>query len=531
MRYLGVTALACALYTALPVAAGAQQADTAYARVTYVSGSSAYIDAGERDGVAPDAELDVIHAGAAAGRLRVRFLSPRRAQCEILSGADVIAVGDSVRYVRAPAAVASDTAAVVRAAPVEASPRPPTNALRGRIGLRYFATWQRDSGSGGVSQPSGDVRLEGPLAGIPIEIAIDARGRRTRSVAIDGVVSQTRTSTLVYQSSLAWRSAGGARVSIGRQYAGELASVSLFDGALAAFEGPRMGVGAFAGTQPDVASMGYSTRVREYGAYVSTHSVSASTRAWTLVSGAIGSYDSGQLDREFVFLSGSLSTALLSLYALQEVDYNRGWKRTFGPPALSPTSTYLSARARLSGAISLQAGYDTRRSVRLYRNYLTPDIAFDDAFRTGVWGGLFANLGAATSASLDARRSSGGASGPADIYSLALATRQQWRLPIEARERTSWYDSPAATGWLHTLSVAVSPTDILRVETSGGARFESPAPGTAAAATTTRLNVGWLELNADVALGRSWYLLMSATRERGGWESGDQVYSALSYRF
>lgn len=524
-----IVAALAALVLAFPVAA--QRADTAYARVTYVSGTSVYIDAGERDGLAEGNEAVVVRAGATVAQLRVRFVSPARAQCEVLSATDAPVVGDSVRYMRAARPVAPDTAAVGMPAPtpVRRVARQ-ERALHGRIGLRYLATFQRDSGAGEVSQPASDIRVNGTFPGLPsIELALDARGKRTRTVSIDGVVRGTRTSTLVYQSSIGWRSPSGPRVTVGRQYAPELASVSLFDGVLAGYDRPRFGGGVFAGTQPD-ASMGYSTTVREYGAYVSARAVPDAPVSWNVSSGAIGSYFAGQLDREFAFVTGSVRRGPLSAYVLQEVDYNRGWKRAAGESSLTPTSTYASASVRATEHVSVNAGYDNRRSARLYRNYVTPEIAFDDSWRTGVWGSLLGNFGR-LSATLDARRSSGGAAGVASVFGASAFAGLPPRLPMDVRERTSWYDTPTATGWLHSLAFSVSPTPILRVEASGGARIETPRAGTAIATTVDRLTVSWLELTGDIAIARAWYAQLSFTRERGGWDSADLAYTSLSYRF
>ena len=75
------------------------------------------------------------------------------------------------------------------------------------------------------------------------------------------------------------------------------------------------------------------------------------------------------------------------------------------------------------------------------------------------------------------------------------------------------------------------PTLLLTLDLTGGVRHDVPAAGTAGAAMASALNVQWLELDADIAIGRSWYLLLSVSRERGGWEGSDQMYSALTYRF
>ena len=180
----------------------AQAVDTAYARVTYVSGASLYIDAGERDGLTESSQLEVIRGRTVIGRLRVMFLSPSRAQCSIESSSVPPEVGDSVRFVRLRApAIARDT----QVAPIPALERPAPRSgatLRGRVGVRYFASWQRDSGDAQWSQPMSDVHLEGPVPRFPsLSVALDARGRRTRSVTIAGLSQPAHTSTTEYQAS------------------------------------------------------------------------------------------------------------------------------------------------------------------------------------------------------------------------------------------------------------------------------------------------------------------------------------------
>ncbi|HEU4993221.1 MAG TPA: hypothetical protein VFT29_00295 [Gemmatimonadaceae bacterium] len=513
--------------------------------MTYLSGTSVYLDAGERDGLTEGALLDVIRRGSPVAQLRARFVSPSRSQCDLVpGGATDLQVGDSVRYTRrsgaaVAAALAKDTAAAVQITSAAARSRPltGTNQLHGRLGVRYLAAWQRDSGAARLAQPASDVRIDGAVPGIAsLEIAVDARARRTQSVTIDGVTAPSRTSTLIYQSSLAWRAAPGARVRLGRQYSTELSAVSLFDGALLEMDSRHVGAGAFAGTQPDVLTMGYSTRVREYGAYVSARATPLNSAA-SLTTGAIGSYDGGQIDREFGFVSASWYGRLASLYAVQELDYNRGWKQTLGTPTFLPTSTFASLRVRATDAVSIQAGYDSRRSVRLYRNYITPAVTFDDSFRTGIWGGLFAEIGSHANASFDARHSKGGladttrVSGAANVFTMTASLHDETRIPSAVRTRTSVFRTPAASGWLQTLAVSGNLTETVQLEASGGLRRDIPAAGTASAAISPRLTVRWLELDADVSLGRSWYLLFAASSERGGWEGSDQIYSALTYRF
>ncbi len=521
----------------------AQRPDTLLARVTYVSGNSVYIDAGQRNGLTEGATLDVRRNGSGIAQLRVRFLSPGRSQCDVVMAASALMVGDTVRYVRQGAGAPPPMDTTPPVMPT-AAPRPGVSiarpqTLHGRVGVRYLAAWQRDSGSARLAQPASDIRIDGTLPGLPsLDVSIDARARQTRTIAIDGVLLPSHTSTLVYQSWIAWNAPARTQLRVGRQYSSELASVSLFDGALLAVNRTHFSVAAFGGTQPDVETMRYSTRVREYGAYATARVTPWTAASATVSLGAVSSYDGGQVDRDFAFAAASWSDGIVSFHAMQELDYNRGWKRAAGEPTITPTSTYASLRVRALDVLAFSAGYDSRRSVRLYRNYVSPAIAFDDTYRTGVWGGIFAEPTRRTTASVDLRHSSGGPSantssgtGSADIVTFSASARDLWYAALVARGRTSYYRSPAARGWLHAMNLSGIPTEALQVDIGGGLRTDIPAAGTASAAISDRLTVRWLEISLDLAVGRSWYVLVSASRERGGWEANDQLYWALSYRF
>ena len=520
--------IACAC-VAGPLAA--QRPDTGFARITYVSGTSVYVDAGESDGLTQSSRVEVVRARAVVAVLRVVFLSPSRAQCTIESFSDAPIVGDTVRFIRRSASPVTRDSVVAPAREAAGRSAPSaTPSLRGRVGVRYYGSWQRDSGNASWSQPMSDVRLDGPLPGTPLlAVALDARARRTQSATIGGVSRPARASTSVYQASLSAQLPRGAHLTLGRQYSSAVSDISLFDGALAELTGDRLLGGVFAGTQPDAATMRFSSRVREYGVFVGAHRSSA-VRNWSVTTGAIGSYDSGNIDREFLFTSAIWSSDAWSAYATQEVDYNRGWKRALGMSTLSATGTMLSASVKVAEPLRLRAGYDSRQAVRLYRNYVTPEITFDDAFRTGIWGGLSARVTRRADVHVDVRRSSGGG-GDANVYSATAALRDIARLPVTVRARSSRFVTSASTGWLHSGTVGYTATTWMQLDATGGLRLDSPRPGTASAAVDPDVAVRWLELGADLALGRSWYLMLTATRDSGGWESSDHLYSGITFRF
>ena len=196
-----------------------------------------------------------------------------------------------------------------------------------------------------------------------------------------------------------------------------------------------------------------------------------------------------------------------------------------GEPAWSFTSTFGSLRYDLTRTVSLNAGYDDRRSVRLYRDAITPETAFDDAFRQGVWGGLgirlrWGRLG------VDARSSTGGESGGTHSVTLTGAlTRLAW-LGAGLRSRTTRYDGPRESGWLQAidLDLALAPAVLLTL--SGGVRLARDPM-----AVPTDQTISWLGADADVNLGRRWYLSLSGIHQSGVLQANDQVFGGLSYRF
>jgi hypothetical protein len=43
--------------------------------------------------------------------------------------------------------------------------------------------------------------------------------------------------------------------------------------------------------------------------------------------------------------------------------------------------------------------------------------------------------------------------------------------------------------------------------------------------------VTWVGADVDVTVAHAWYLMLSATEQRGGVDGYDQVYGGLSFRF
>lgn len=526
--------LLSALAIASPAAGqGAAARPTRWAHVTYLTPASAYLDAGRAEGLrgGDSSHVEIVRGDSTIAVLRVAFLATHRAACDLTGVPTTLVVGDSVRFT--PAAPAPDATAPVLTGAGSVSTGTPTpskrsagGGLRGRVGLYYLLVRPLDGSGAQVTQPSGDIRLSGNgLAGTGLGLAVDVRGRRSVQTRADGLGSDARTLTRVYQAALAWQVPGSLlRFTAGRQYAPGIAPVGLVDGVAAQVDGSAWGGGVFVGSEPEPVNLWLSGETTQLGAYVRRHNRTGSAARWGLSAGLSGSYLRGGTNREFLYLQGEYATRRLSVFAAQEVDFYRPWRRVDGEPAISPTSSFATLQLRLSDAVALSAGLDSRRNVRLYRDVVNPETSFDDAFRRGGWAGLSARVGR-FQAALDARHSGGGTTGTAGSTTLSLGLDRLTHYGLSVRSRSTRYTSAARSGWLQALTLGVEPGGRGSLQVGGGWRSERDS--TTARASITR----WGSVDGDLSLARSWLLILSASREQGGSASYDLLYAGISYRF
>ena len=516
-------------------AAPAVSPGPATTRVTYLAGGSVYLEAGRRDGLAEGDTLEVVGGGRTVSKLIVRFISTARAVCDTLSALRMPAIGDLVRYrahevipapgpAPVPEAAPSDSAGLAPGAGTVApagAPARRAERLRGRVGARYLTLDPR--GGGGYSQPALELRLEGAnVGGAPIDLGVDVRGRRTyhgtAGIADDGEARVYRLAATVHDAS------GRRRVTLGRQLSSELSSVSLLDGARIEYAGERWGAGVLSGAEPDPATWAVSGDILHHGAFVARRGRRGDAR-WSLTAGGVASFDHGQINRQFGFLQGSWLDPRYSMFISEEADLNTGWKRAFGDPVVSLTNSFVSARAQLTRELSVNAGYDNRRTVRLYRDRETPETEFDDRHRQGAWLGAAAGLLRHLRVSADGRWNNGGAGGAYHALSGGL---EAYRLPVlqaGARWRSTHFDGGVSRGWMHVMGLGVRPIGQSRIELSGGVRTSTDV--LSGLGTRTR----WEGLDLDLNVAPRWYLSLSAQHDHGGGFDAMQWQSSLSRLF
>lgn len=512
---------------AVTAIAAAQDTSTVrWAQVSYVSGGQFYVSAGRGAGLAENQELDVVRGDSVVAVLRVRFLSSSGAACDLVRGTADVVPGDRVRFRAAPAAPAPRDTGPVAPPPVFVRSRSRDGGLHGRIGARYFAT-RTSPDAGQYTQPAMDVRLAGSrLLGTPLGLVADVRARSARSQFIAGGTTE-HSETDVYQLAVLWQAPGApVRAALGRQYVVGVSSVLLLDGVLLELSGRRASVGLFGGLEP--AALDFDASVQDYGAFVRLHGspgAGADRSFWGVTAGAVGSYRGGEANREFGFLQASYSSPNLTLHGAQEVDLYRGVRLAAGEQPVSFTSSYVSASYHPVGGFAVDAGFDNRRSVRLYRDATDPLTTFDDGYRQGAWGAVgFAGRHLRVRA--EGRTNGGAGSGTSTAFTGTVGLERLGRAAVGVSLRTTRYGSGELTGWLHALRVAGDPAGPLHLEATGGVRHETNPP-----VTLGTREVVWYGAEADVGMGRAWYLVVAANRETSPEGSLDQAYLSLSYRF
>ncbi len=514
--------------------------------VTFVSGAEIYVGAGRREGLIEGSELVVVRRDSAVSTLRVRFLASHQSSCEVIRGANDIAVGDVVRFFpRVPAAGTGTTATAAR-------PRGPRRlsgpGIHGRLGMRYLratSTATADSsgtetGSTGFNQPSFDLRLSGlSIGGTSIGLSVDLRTRRTVTSST-GQPNRVDGRTRVYQAAIFWGGPGaGFRTVAGRQYLTAVTSVSMFDGGLIEFNGPRVTFGAFGGLEPDAASLGFSRDIQDYGGYLQFHNRPGTVGSWALTTGAVGSLEASHANREFGFMQASVSNPHFSFYGLQEVDYYPSWKVQLGEKQFSFTSQYANALIRPSAWLSFSGSYDKRRSVRLYRDTQNPETTFDDAYRQGYGGGIQLS-GHKAYVGGDWRRSTGGTAGAADSYTGTFGLDRITPLKLGFSARATWYqnqndstlNNPGAkrtSGQLYSGRLGFDPVGPLHIDFNGGIRREDNPNNTTMQKST------WYGVDVDASVARSWFVSFSGLRQKDpanpGTSTTTQLYGSISWRF
>jgi hypothetical protein len=516
---------------ASPAAAAAEGKVTA--SITYVTSTTVYLDAGAKAGLMEGERVDVVRDGGLIDILQVTAVSSTRAACKRADASVDLVVGDQVTFQpHFPELPAAGSAAGTggAAAGGDAESAGPgwiqRQGIRGRVGIRYLGIFDGSGFGGDYSQPALDLRLDGRPPDHPkLSYSADVRTRRTYRSTPSGE-SSSEGLTRVYRLYAAYGAESGFRAIVGRQFATELTSIGVYDGATVEYGLGRWRAGAFAGLQPDAIDFGFSTDLREHGAYISWRDNPTGRVRWAFTGGFVGSYQDGDINRESAVLQARFVGDRAFAYAIQEVDINRGWRMEAEGTSLSATGTFVSGRYRLTEKVAVDGGFDSRRNVRVYRDRITPETEFDDSARRGYWSGVELRPARAARIALTLRLTEGGSSGDAESATLNGNARLGGPLRNTVSVRSTAYRNDLVEGGLHSFSLGADLGWRAHLTGTAGLRKE-----TAAATGARPADLRWYSVDLDCRLTQAWLLLVSAETSEGDVEKSTQVYTSAVYRF
>ncbi len=165
--------------------------------------------------------------------------------------------------------------------------------------------------------------------------------------------------------------------------------------------------------------------------------------------------------------------------------------------------------------------------MRLYRDLVTPEEVFDDRFRQGYWGSATVTIAKKLriGGDLRANRVSGADSLNTTAFSVTASADGVTHAGFGFRFRGTRYTVPLrGAGRLVSGALRFAPASLGALELSGGFRAEQDT-------TQDRF---WGGLSAELFVRRSWFFLLTFTREwgrNGLTPTTDLLYGGLSYRF
>lgn len=495
-------------------------------RISHLDERSVYLDSGKNRGLRNGERLRVVRDGVFVAVIQLTDVTEKGAAATAIGNLSLLEPGDmTADPTQADLDLAGPDLLREKNRRSRASRR--DRIVRGRVGVRYLQVKDDMAAGAGFSQPALLLRFDvNGAAGNRVDIAIDTRARSTYKTTATGVSDQDHQ-TRVYRLAAAIHDKSSRYVlTVGRQFSSAASNVSVFDGALFAVNRKHVSVGLFSGTQPGPIDYAYDTTIREHGGYFQIHNRPEALRRWSVTTGLIGSYQLGQINREFAYFQLLANGRRGSIYLAQELDYNRDWKLVAGEDPYSLTSSYVNIGYRIGKGFSLRLGHDDRRNIRLYRDLITPETDFDDSFRTGTWVGFTQRVKKRFRFGIDAKQTDGENTSQSNTYTLILGANRITSRNLSLNYRGTRYENELTEGNLHALNINMSMVRWARLTLHGGVREDANLLD-----PTLDDTVKWYGLALDFNVGRQWFMQVASERTDGRFSTSGQSYLSATYRF
>lgn len=398
--------LAWALYPAATPPAASAQTQRAIT-VTYVTNSAIYLDAGSAEGLAVGSRVKIVRDGAEIAEIEIEFVAEHSASGREVRLLGTVRSGDRAIVLSTPEAPESTPVAPGPVAPEPETPSAPVYAAAPEP-YGEARPWARTSGSvaigwrrlgsdfGPVSTETGgrlSLRLS-EIAGRDLTFRVRLRSRETEREGYRSQLATRQDSDRLYELSLVYDPPEGRfAFQLGRLGASRFSTLGDLDGLLGEIRiGGGFSVGAFGGSRPDLADLGFETTGEKYGAFARWATRERDGRpgfAEILVGGVTEKSDEGETSRDFVAIESRFgSGSRWWIFQRAEIDLFRDWREREAGRTSQISNAAIAASFQLSPAWRASLSYDQWRNNLTWETRPRPEEAFTRYFREGGRVGL-----------------------------------------------------------------------------------------------------------------------------------------------
>jgi hypothetical protein len=409
-------------------------------------------------------------------------------------------------------------------------PRPPlpsVNRARGRIGVDYMGTINRDTSQARSSSVGVVFRADFTrIGGTYWNLSGYWRGRinsfsSSSQQTLQDLLNRTYHLELTYQNPGSRWVAG-----VGRMYLPWASSLDTIDGG---YFGRRIGkgvtAGIFAGSTPDPTSWNYNPDQRLGGTFVNFEGGSFENTHYSSTSGVGVSLLKWTSQRPFVFFENTVTyKRVFSIYHSLQADSPRG-NPAVPSPGAGISQSFLTARLSPIPRIELTLNHTYFRNVPTFDPTLIGTGLLDKYLFQGMSAGVRVEVVKQISLYTDMGQSSRTGDATHSLNQLYGVTfgKLPW-LGLRADARYSRFNSSFGTGKYRAVSFSRSFGDGFRLDVLGGDQ-------SVVSALAGNQSARFLTTSVDTSLGALFFLQGGLTFYRGQLQNYDQWFFTLGYRF
>lgn len=362
--------------------------------VKYISAENVYIDAGTSDSLMVGDELLIIRDGNIVANIEIIHISENSASCKIIQKQVEIMTGDKVRLLQAAPRIqaempdSTNEQITQKAAKFKRSRQKKQMKVSGGVSLQTF--YFNDDNITGYDffQPAARVnfRIKRILdQNINFRFKIRSKynnrsGNENRYFTADNwrhrlyemyFYNENPNTKMQYR--------------VGRILTNNLSGIGYIDG----FQyqhplGNQFFAGAFAGTQPDHETSGFSSDVKKMGVFAGYHTGKNSSNYFESNLAVATENSLGNINRDFVYVSNIFRRGkYFSLYQSMQIDLFRGWRQEKAGKSAQISQFLMNSRIYLTSGINLQISYNLFQNYYSYLNKNISAVAFDNNRRHG----------------------------------------------------------------------------------------------------------------------------------------------------